>query len=112
VYVYLGGRDMDQAFLSTYGLTPEGRESPTLKAVVCPRRRESCPRTADHCSKCGSPTDPTQLCGLESERAWVDPIMKELLYDPETEQFLVRRIRELNLLRFISKDMFRQEPVR
>lgn len=38
--------------------------------------------------------------------------MKELLYDPETEQFLVRRIRELNLLRFISKDMFRQEPVR
>jgi len=38
--------------------------------------------------------------------------MKELLYDSETEQFLVRRIREFNLLRFISKDAFRQEPVR
>jgi hypothetical protein len=38
--------------------------------------------------------------------------MKELRYDSETEQFLVRRIRGLNLLRFISKDAFRQEPAR
>jgi hypothetical protein len=35
--------------------------------------------------------------GLESEREWVDPVMTKLLGDAETQQFLVRKMRELRL---------------
>jgi len=112
IYIHLSGRDVDGTLLAMYGLATDGEEKPTLKAITCPRCKESCPPTADHCSKCGSPTDPTQLCGLESERTWVDPVMTELLEDSQTQQFLVRRIRELNLYRFISRDALQQELAR
>jgi integrase len=97
IYVHLTGRDVDGALLSIYGLAQDREEHPTLKVVLCPRCKEPCGPTVDHCPKCGSPTDPTRLYGLESETEWVDPVMTRLLEDTETQQFLVRKIRELRL---------------
>jgi len=97
IYYHLAGRDVDGALLSIYGLAPVREERPTLKVVLCPRCNELCAPTIDHCPKCGSPTDPNRVYGLESERGWVDPAMSRLLEDTETQQFLVRKIRELRL---------------
>jgi hypothetical protein len=66
VYVHLSGRDVDQALLSMYGLETDGEDGPTLRPVTCPRCKEPCTPTVDHCPKCGSPTDPARLCGLEA----------------------------------------------
>jgi len=46
---------------------------------------------------------------LETEIAWVDPVMTELLNDSATQQFLVRRMRELDLFRFIRKETLQKE---
>jgi len=103
VYVHLGGKDVDGALLSMYGLESNRRDEPTLKPTTCPRCKEPCSPTLDYCPKCGSPTDPTRLSGLETETGWIDPLMNKLLEDIETQQFLARKIRELRLFDQVSQ---------
>jgi integrase len=103
IYYHLAGRDVDGTLLSMYGLASDGEERPTLKAILCPRCKELCAPTVYHCPKCGSPTDPNRVYGLESEREWVDPVMTRLLGDTETQQFLVRKMRELRLFEQVGR---------
>jgi len=97
IYYHLTGRDIDPTLFAMYGLATDEEEGPTLKPRPCPRCQEVCDPLVDYCPRCGSPIDPTRIQEVDKERDWADSIMTDLLEDPETQGFLVRKIREPKL---------------
>jgi integrase len=96
-YVHLSGRDVDRAILGIYGLRKEeGREEKArLSPKECPRCRQRNPATGRFCLRCGMALDMEAVVELERKRARADELMSRLLEDPEVEELLRRKLREL-----------------
>lgn len=100
VYVHLSGRDVDNALLKTYGITPDAKEASetSLKPRPCPRCGLQNAPTNSFCSRCGSVLDESvagEIIQRDLERSQADGIMDRLVQDPEFRAMLERKLAEL-----------------
>ncbi len=101
VYVHLSGRDMDSAILKMNGIKTEETEKKSHFAPKkCPRCKNTNSPTGKICVRCGAPLDVTSAMEIENKRKRMDRLMSTLMKDPETQRFLLgkmRTLRDLNL---------------
>lgn len=95
VYLHLSGRDVDKRLLEHRGLLePEERleeEKKPLKPVKCPRCRTVNPADAKFCFNCSM----SLTVEAVAELMHTDDLMNRLLEDPETQDFLRNKLREM-----------------
>jgi len=104
VYVHLSGRDVDQALLKTYGITPDKDETmgSRFKPRICQRCELQNAPTDRFCSRCGTALDEetaSMLIKRELERKRVDGIMDRLINDREFRDLMDRKLRELGIIK-------------
>ena len=96
IYVHLSGRDVDEAILGVYGLSTKQEEKPSLTPKICPRCNQSNVYDGKFCSRCGLALDIQAAAQLEEARTKTDNIMNTLMDDPEFQELLKRKLKNLN----------------
>ncbi len=96
VYVHLSGRDMDDAILKMNGIKIEETEKKNHFAPqTCLRCEKQNSPTNKICTRCGSPLDSEAAMESESYRKKRGRMMDIMMGDPETQKFLINKMRNL-----------------
>jgi len=93
-YVYLSGRNIDNALLNGIKTEDEvNNEEHKLRIKTCLRCQESNSPTSSFCSRCGSPLDMKTAMQLHEEESKIDNVMDDLLQDAEVKQLLLSKLK-------------------
>ena len=104
-YVHMSGKDVDNAIIALNGIKTEKKANETiLQSKPCPRCSSINGFNCKFCSKCGAVLDMKTAIEIEENRKeevsirnTTDNLMRNLLQDPEINQILVRKIKEMGL---------------
>ena len=104
-YVHMSGKDVDNAIIALNGIKTEKKNNETiLQSKQCPRCSSVNGFNNKFCFKCGAILDMKTAMEIEEKQKeeltinnTTNILMKNLLKDPEINQILVRKIRELGL---------------
>ncbi len=107
-YVHLSGRDVDNAIFAMNGIQVENKkEESKLLPIKCPRCDVINNQDNKYCNKCGGILDITLAIELQEkqqkmalERNGADEIMSKLFQDKEVQNFLMERMKSLNISNF------------
>lgn len=95
-YVHLSGRDIDNAYDKLHGI--ESEEEPD-KSEMAPEKCSRCGELNDSdakfCQKCGQALTPEAFEEKEEARESADELMSKLLEDEEVQEFLKKKLKEL-----------------
>lgn len=99
VYLHLSGRDVDKKLLEHRGLLePEEKleaEEKPLEPIKCPRCETINPADAKFCYKCSMALTLKAVVELEKKRKHTDDLIAQLLENRETQDFLRRKLAEM-----------------
>lgn len=99
IYLHLSGQDVDKKLLEHRGLLePEEKleaEEKPLEPIKCPRCETINPADGKYCYKCSMVLTLEAAVELEKKRERTDNLMDQLLEDPETQDFLRRKLKEM-----------------
>lgn len=96
VYVHLSGRDVDNALLALHGEAIVQVKAEELQISHCRRCHEKNSPASSFCSRCGTPFDSKLL--VEDQPPATNPLMRELMDDPEIKELMTRKAIERGLL--------------
>lgn len=102
-YVHLSGKETDNALLKLNGIVVnDSKEEQTQNPRICKRCDTINPALNKFCCKCGAVLDVKTALAVEMEfkeqssaRNKSDNIMNELMKDPEFQDFLARKLKQL-----------------
>lgn len=100
VYVHLSGRDVDNALLRTYGISPDGKESgeSKFKPKNCRRCSQQNPPTNKYCSRCGTALDEktaVELTQRDSVCSRAEEVLERLIRDRQFRDMLETKVKQL-----------------
>jgi hypothetical protein len=96
-YVHLSGKDIEGKILKLNGLKEENEDDKNIEPKKCKRCDKLNHSTGKFCSRCGSPLDVESIVQLDEKRKKLDDMMSTLMRDPETQRFLVNKMRQLRI---------------
>lgn len=98
-YVHLSGRDIDAPILKLNGIKVEKEEE--QKEKIAPKKCKRCdtmnPSTGKFCKRCGSALDIETMLKMDEKRKRMDDMMSILMKDPETQRFMLNKMREMRM---------------
>lgn len=97
IYVHLSGRNIDEKILEMKGLKKPDKKAEETAVKQCSRCGHVNPPTGKYCMKCALPLDLKAALEVEDRRKRKDKLMSQLLEDPEMQEVMVRKIKELGL---------------
>lgn len=96
VYVHMSGRDVDNALLALHGEAQVEVKAEELQIAFCRRCREKNSPSSMFCSRCGTPFDSSIM--VQDQTPVTNPLMRELMEDPEVKELMARKAIERGLI--------------
>ena len=96
IYVHLSGKELDSTLLHMHGIeTGPTTAKPMLTTKTCPRCKQKNSPGTRFCASCGLALEFSAALEVEKTRKEVDDWMNVILDDPEVQQLIGTKLKEL-----------------